>query len=163
MRNRWGLALLVAGLALTAAAQKENSFTPMPQDEGFGVIDTSAPSLAPEEIIRRFAANESEFQQALSRYSWRRSARVQTIDEDDHVDGEYYQVDDVSFDSTGKRTEKTVYALSLIHIFCALQDRRRNGLADPRRLPRHGRTGPGAGERRRCLCEGCCGAPVGLS
>ena len=110
MRNRWGLALLVAGLALTAAAQKENSFTPMPQDEGFGVIDTSAPSLAPEEIIRRFAANESEFQQALSRYSWRRSARVQTIDEDDHVDGEYYQVDDVSFDSTGKRTEKTVYA-----------------------------------------------------
>ena len=110
MRNRWSLALLVAGLALTAAAQKENSFTPMPQSEGFGVMDTSAPPLAPEQIIRRFAAKESEFQQALSRYSWRRAARVQTIDEDNHVDGEYYQVDDVSFDSTGKRTEKTVHA-----------------------------------------------------
>ncbi len=82
----------------------------MPQSEGFGVMDTSAPPLAPEQIIRRFAAKESEFQQALSRYSWRRAARVQTIDEDNHVDGEYYQVDDVSFDSTGKRTEKTVHA-----------------------------------------------------
>ena len=110
MRNRWSLALLAAGLALTAAAQKENNFTPMPQDDGFSVMDTAAPALAPEEIIRSFTAKESEFQQALSHYSWRRSARVQTIDEDDHVDGEYYQVDDVSFDSTGKRAEKTVYA-----------------------------------------------------
>ena len=110
MRNRWSLALLAAGLALTAAAQKENNFTPMPQDDGFSVMDTAAPALAPEEIIRSFTAKESEFQQALSHYSWRRSARVQTIDEDDHVDGEYYQVDDVSFDSTGKRVEKTVYA-----------------------------------------------------
>jgi len=110
MRNRWGLALLVAGLALTAAAQNENSFTPMPQDGGFGVMDTSAPPLAPEEIIRQFAAKETEFQQALSHFTYQRSARVQTIDEDDHVDGEYYQVDDVSFDATGKRTEKTVYA-----------------------------------------------------
>jgi hypothetical protein len=110
MHNRWGLALFVAGLALTAAAQNENSFKPMPQDGGFGVMDTSAPSLAPEEIIRQFAAKETEFQQALSHYSYQRSARVQTIDEDGHVDGEYYQVDDVSFDATGKRTEKTVYA-----------------------------------------------------
>jgi hypothetical protein len=110
MRNRWSLALFAAGLALTAAAQKENSFAPLPQDEGFGVIDTSAPPLAPEEIIRRFTAQESEFQLALSHYTYQRSARVQTIDEDDHVDGEYYQVDDVSFDATGKRTEKTIYA-----------------------------------------------------
>ncbi|MGA3010788.1 MAG: hypothetical protein ABSD72_11070 [Terracidiphilus sp.] len=110
MRIRWSLALLAAGLALTAAAQKGNSFTPMPQVEGFGVIDTSAPPLAPEEIIRRFTARETEFEQALGHYSWRRSARVQTIDEDNNVDGEYYQVDDITFDSTGKHTEKTVYA-----------------------------------------------------
>jgi hypothetical protein len=110
IRARWDLALLAVGLALTAAAQKENSFTPMPQGTGFGVIDTSAPSITPEEIIRHFAAKESEFEQALSHYSYRRSARVQSIDEDNHVDGEYYQVDDVSFDSAGKRAEKTVYA-----------------------------------------------------
>jgi len=35
---------------------------------------------------------------------------VQTIDDDNKVDGEYYQVDDVIFDPTGKRFEKTVYA-----------------------------------------------------
>ena len=110
MRNRWGFALLAAGLALTAAAQKENRFTPMQQDEGFGVMDTSAPPLAPEEIIRRFTAKESEFQKALNHYTWRRAARVQTIDDDNKVDGEYYQVDDVLFDPTGKRFEKTVYA-----------------------------------------------------
>ena len=38
------------------------------------------------------------------------AARVQTIDDDNKVDGEYYQVDDVLFDPTGKRTEKVVFA-----------------------------------------------------
>jgi len=65
---------------------------------------------AAEQIIREFAAKESEFQKALNHYTYRRVARVQTIDDDNKVDGEYYQVDDVIFDSTGKRTEKTVYA-----------------------------------------------------
>jgi hypothetical protein len=37
-------------------------------------------------------------------------ARVQTIDDDNKVDGEWYQVDDVIFDPSGKRTEKVVYA-----------------------------------------------------
>jgi len=105
-----GFALLAAGLALTPLRKKRIDLRPCSRIEGFGVMDTSAPPLAPEEIIRRFTAKESEFQQALSRYTYQRSARVQTIDEDDHVDGEYYQVDDVSFDSTGKRTEKAVYA-----------------------------------------------------
>jgi hypothetical protein len=112
MRNRWSLALLMAAawLALTAAAQNKDSFTPMPLDAGFGPMDISAPPIAPEEIIRQFAAKESEFQRALSHYTWRRIARVQTIDDDDKVDGEYYQVDDIIFDPTGKRIEKVVFA-----------------------------------------------------
>ncbi len=110
MKIRWGLALLAAGLALTAAAQNKNSITPMAQDAGFGPMDISAPPIAPEEIIRRFSAQESEFQQALNHYTYRRAARVQTIDDDNQVDGEYYQVDDALFDSTGKRIEKVVYA-----------------------------------------------------
>jgi hypothetical protein len=73
-------------------------------------MDITAPSVAPEEIIRRFAAKESEFQQALNHYTYRRVARVQTIDDDSKVDGEWYEVDDVIFDPTGKRTEKVVYA-----------------------------------------------------
>jgi hypothetical protein len=111
MRNRWSLTLLaVSSLALAAAAQSKNSFTSMPLDSGFGPMDISAPTIAPEEIIRQFAARESEFQKALNHYTWRRAARVQTIDDDNKVDGEYYQVDDVLFDPAGKRIEKTVYA-----------------------------------------------------
>jgi hypothetical protein len=103
--------LVAAGCALTAAAQKgKDSFTPMALDAGFGRMDLSEPAMKPEEIIRQFAAKESEFEQALSHYTYRRVARIQEIDDDNKVSGEYYEVDDVIFDSTGKRTEKVVYA-----------------------------------------------------
>jgi hypothetical protein len=111
MRIRWGLTLVAAlGLGVVAPAQGKDSFTPMALDAGFGHMDVSAPTMPPEEIIRKFAAKESEFQQALNQYTYRRMARVQTIDDDNKVDGEWYQVDDVIFDSTGRRTEKVVYA-----------------------------------------------------
>ena len=109
-RKRW-LALAAAGLlTLGAAAQDKDSFTPMPLDSGFGRLDLSEPSTPPDEIIKKFAAKESEFREALNHYTYRRYARVQTIDDDNKVDGEWYQVDDVTFDPTGRRTEKTVYA-----------------------------------------------------
>jgi hypothetical protein len=111
MRTRWTLAfLLAAGLALPAAAQSKDSFTPMALDAGFGHMNISEPPVPPEQIIRQFAAKESDFNKALNHYTYRRVARVQEIDEDNKVSGEYYEVDDVIFDSTGKRTEKTVYA-----------------------------------------------------
>jgi hypothetical protein len=102
--------LAVAGCALAAAAQNKDSFTPMALDAGFGHMDISAPSTAPEQIIRQFAAKESEFQQALNHYTYRRVARVQTLDDDNKVDGEWYEVDDVIFTPSGQRTEKVVYA-----------------------------------------------------
>lgn len=102
--------VLVALCALPATAQGKDSFTPMALDSGFGPMDISVPKMAPEEIIRQFAAKESEFQQALNHYTYRRIARVQTIDDDNKVDGEYYEVDDVIFDLTGNRTEKVVFA-----------------------------------------------------
>ncbi len=102
--------LLASGCALMAMAQGKDSFSPMALDSGFGPMDISEPQTPPEEIIKKFAAKESEFQQALNHYTYRRIARVQTLDDDNKVDGEYYQVDDVIFDTTGKRTEKVVYA-----------------------------------------------------
>jgi len=101
---------VASGLSLAAAAQGKDSFTPMALDAGFGHMDISQPSIPPEQIIKQFAAKESEFQQALNHYTYRRIARVQTIDDDNKVDGEWYQVDDVIFDNTGRRTEKTVFA-----------------------------------------------------
>jgi hypothetical protein len=108
---RWGAALLTAALiSWPGWAQDKDSFTPMPMDAGFGAMDLTPPAMQPEEIVRKFASKESEFQDALNHYTYRRVARVQTLDDDNKVDGEYYQVDDVIFDSAGKRTEKVVYA-----------------------------------------------------
>ena len=105
------MVVLAAGLcALPASAQGKDSFTPMPLDSGFGKMDVSAPATPPEQIIREFAAKESEFREALNHYTYRRMARVQTLDDDNKVDGEWYEVDDVIFDSAGKRTEKVVFA-----------------------------------------------------
>lgn len=111
MKNKWWLALAAAGiLTLSAAAQEKDTFTPMPLDSGFGKLDLSEPSTPPDEIIKKFAAKESEFREALNHYTYRRMARVQTINDDNKVDGEWYQVDDVTFDPTGRRMEKTVFA-----------------------------------------------------
>jgi len=111
VRMKWIMAALVAAnCALVATGQGKDSFTPMALDSGFGAMDVTAPAIAPEEIIRKFAAKESEFQKALNHYTYRRVARVQTIDDDNKVDGEYYEVDDVIFDLTGARTEKVVFA-----------------------------------------------------
>ncbi|HEX4030101.1 MAG TPA: hypothetical protein VHX20_07030 [Terracidiphilus sp.] len=118
MRNRGGVALILllalAGVAdsprRAQAAQSNDSFTPMPLDAGFGRMDLSPPSVPVDQIIQRFAAKETEFQAALNHYTYRREARVQTIDDDGKVDGEWYEVDDVIFDPTGTRTEKVVFA-----------------------------------------------------
>jgi hypothetical protein len=104
--------LLLAGAlsAAPAVTQDKDSFTPMPMDAGFGPLDLTPPTTPPEEIIQKFAAKESEFREALNHYTYRRLARVQTVDDDNKVDGEWYQVDDVIFDPAGKRTEKVVFA-----------------------------------------------------
>ena len=101
---------MAASIALTAGAQNKDSITPMALDAGFGRMDLNPPAIPPEKIIEEFAAKESEIQEALSHYTYRRTARIQTLDDDGKVDGEYFQVDDVVFDSKGVRTEKVVFA-----------------------------------------------------
>jgi hypothetical protein len=105
------LAALTAAGAHTAAAQDKDTFTPMALDSGFKHMDVTEPNTPPEQIIKEFAAKESEFQEALNHYTYRRVARVQTVDDDTNkVDGEWYEVDDVIFDPDGRRTEKTIHA-----------------------------------------------------
>ncbi len=117
--------LVVGGLVLpcclggrqaAASDKKKNekaasvSYTPMPLDSGYGPMDISEPPIPPEQIIQKFTAKESVFREALNHYTYRRAVRVQTIGDDNKVDGEYYEVDDVIFDSRGKRTERVVEA-----------------------------------------------------
>jgi hypothetical protein len=101
----------VFALAAPAPAQDQDTFTPMPLDQGFGPIDTRPPSTPPDEIIKQFSAKETEFQEAINHYTYRRTAKIDTIDDFKRtVDGEWYEVDDVIFTPDGRRTEKTVYS-----------------------------------------------------
>lgn len=106
----WIVAIALAACAATAAAQDKDSFTPMPLDSGFGRMDLSAPSMPPEQIVQKFAAKETEFRDALNQYTYRRVARVETLDDDNKVDGQWFEVDDVIFDPGGRRMEKVVDA-----------------------------------------------------
>ncbi|MEO6829518.1 MAG: hypothetical protein ABI164_06875, partial [Acidobacteriaceae bacterium] len=86
-------------------------FTPAPLDSGFGPLDPSRPTdITAAEIIRRFSARESQFKRALENYTYRRTVKVDTLDEDGNVDGEYLQVDDIVFSSTGRKRELVVFA-----------------------------------------------------
>jgi hypothetical protein len=106
------LLVLAAVAPGSTRAQGKDSFTPMPLDAGFGRMDLSQPAVPVDQIVKQFAAKETEFQSALNHYTYRRTARVQVIDDDDSgkVKGEYYEVDDVIFDPSGARTEKVVFA-----------------------------------------------------
>jgi hypothetical protein len=106
----WIVLLLPALCAVQLHAQKD-SFTPMPLDAGFGKMDLTPPSIPADQIIQKFAAKETEFRDALNHYTYRRTARVDTVDDDTgKVDGEWFEVDDVIFDPDGGRMEKVVDA-----------------------------------------------------
>jgi hypothetical protein len=82
----------------------------MPLDSGFGPLDTAAPTIPAEQIIDQFTAKESVFRQAMANYTYERSVKVETINDDNKVDGQYFQVTDISFDPSGKRFEHVVLA-----------------------------------------------------
>lgn len=120
MRKAWLagiICLLLFGMAWGEKKDKDKkenpdnqfSYTPMPMDSGFGPLDTSQPSMPVAEIIQKFTTKESEFREALNNYTYRRSVKVQTL-MDGKVDGEYQEVVDISFDRTGRRQEKVVFA-----------------------------------------------------
>jgi hypothetical protein len=109
-RVRLGLLGAVLLVAAGGAALGQVSYTPMPLDQGFGPLDKAQPAIPADQVIAKFTAAESAFRAALNNYTYRRSVKVQTVDDDGKVDGEYYEVTDVSFDSTGRRTEHVLQA-----------------------------------------------------
>jgi hypothetical protein len=112
MRMRsWMAAMAVAACSLTAAGQNQDTFTPMPLDSGFGPMNLTEPSITPDQIIKEFTAKEDEYGDAYHHYTYRREARVDTIDDDTRkVTGEWYEQDDVTFNPSGARMEKVVFA-----------------------------------------------------
>jgi hypothetical protein len=103
-------AFIAFGVFAAAPAFAQVSYTAMPLDQGFGKLDTSAPSVPAQQIIDNFTAKESEFRVAMGNYTYERTVKVETIDDDNKVDGQYYCVTDITFDPTGRRYEKVVFA-----------------------------------------------------
>ena len=62
------------------------------------------------EIIQKFAAKESAFAEARENYTYRQTARVQSLDDAGNTTGKWETVSDIVFDGSGKRTEHVVFA-----------------------------------------------------
>ena len=93
--------LIVAPLLLVAPAQAQRGEGHMVQAQPTGITV--------DEIIRKFAEKEKQFQAARERYTYHQSNIIQTL-EGASVDGEYRQDWDVNFDTHGKRTITVTYA-----------------------------------------------------
>ena len=107
-----GVTVLWCGLAALSARAQE------------GPLENTQPAgTTPEEIIKRFAAKETEFAKARDQYTYRQDVKVQTLD-GNTVDGEYHEVFDVMFDDKGHRIENVVFApqSNLTKIFMSQED-----------------------------------------
>jgi hypothetical protein len=93
------ISLFFACFALTAYAQ-----------QGEGPLDPAPPKgISVDEVIHRFAAKEKDFKEARENYTYRQNIKIETLD-GNTVDGEYEQVEDVTFDDKNRRIENVVFA-----------------------------------------------------
>ncbi len=98
------LALLTIALAAPLAALAQDS-------SGFGKLDPAPPTgTTPDEIVKKFGEREAEFSQARENYTFRQSVKVDILNEEKKVDGEYQQITDITFSREGKREEHVVFA-----------------------------------------------------
>ncbi len=89
-----------------------------------GPLENTPPAgTTPEDVIKRFAAKETEFAKARDQYTYRQDVKVETVD-GETVDGQYHEVFDVMFDDKGHRIENVVFApqSSLTKIFMSQED-----------------------------------------
>ncbi len=68
------------------------------------------PGVNPDEVIRKFAAKETEFAQARENYTYRQTVKIQELDPAGNPGGKYELVEDIIFSPDAKRTEKVVFA-----------------------------------------------------
>ena len=82
------------------------------------------PQLSTEEIIRRFAAAESQNKIARNNYTFTQDFDIRTIGMGGQVTGEYHRVSDIVYDDRGARVEKITYfpASSLTEIGITPED-----------------------------------------
>lgn len=112
---RWLLALLLLEGVLFAQTSgpmrlpESRGKTPRPIETP-ETVKMEPPPIPVEEIIRQFAAKETEFARARDNYTYRQSVRVQELDREGEPSGQYRLVSDIIFTPEGKRIEKVVFA-----------------------------------------------------
>src|SRR5258708_518547 len=77
-----------------------------------------------DDIIQKFAAKESAFARARESYTYRQTARIQTLDGSGNTTGRWETVSDIIFDRGLRRTEHVVRApvSTLVEITLTPQD-----------------------------------------
>jgi len=108
--------------ATNAPAPAATPSSPTPASSGTASQPSSKPSTtsgaslrdpSPEEvqkIIQEFAAKEELFREARNNYTYHQINKVQTLDADGSVDGQYEQAWDILYDDSGKRIERVTFA-----------------------------------------------------
>ena len=94
-------------------AQETYHSTPTPttlRSPGDSPITNEPPAQPVDQIIKRFAEREAEFQRERGNYTYSQTFSIQTLDDDDRPDGEYRMSSDIIFTPDGKRFEKVTFA-----------------------------------------------------
>ncbi len=104
-------------LAHSRVPNPDTASEPAPQaaqssTSGFSQLDPSQPTgITVDGIIERMGRQESAFAKARDNYTYRRTVKVDTVDQDTNkANGEYQEVADVSYDNQNRPSEHVVFA-----------------------------------------------------
>ncbi len=96
---------IVIGVALASAVAAQTDCA-----DGNGVLENTPPKdISPQELIKKFSAQETKVREARSHYSYTQDVLVQTLN-GTSVDGQFHEITNVSYDDKGKRTESVTFA-----------------------------------------------------
>src|SRR5215472_18160869 len=78
--------------------------------DGNGTLDNTPPKGGtPEELITKFAAQETKVRDARSRYTYTQDVLIQTLN-GTAVDGQFHEISEISYDDKGKRIESVKFS-----------------------------------------------------
>ncbi len=98
-------AFAVALLGMTAGGRAQTDCA-----DGNGVLDMAPPkNMTADQLIQKFAAEETKVKDARTHYIYTQDVLVQTMD-GTKVDGQFHQITTVSYDDKGKLLENVSFA-----------------------------------------------------
>ena len=98
-------ALILITYALAGLARGQTNCA-----DGDGVLDNSPPKgMTTQELIQKFAAQETKVRDARARYTYTQDVLVQTLN-GTAVDGQFHEITNVSYDDKGKRIENVTFS-----------------------------------------------------